>query len=96
MRMNNLKIQVMRYKLDNGCQICGYNRNPRVLQFSHRDPETKYRDRNGKVVEPSDMIKGRLRPRYGPETVWNEISKCDVLCANCHAEKTFPLDITPL
>jgi len=87
--MNHLKIEVMRYKLEKGCQICGYRKNPHVLHFAHRDPESKYRNRYGKVVEPSDMIKGRHRSRYGSETVWNEISKCDVLCSNCHGEQTY-------
>ncbi len=81
----------MRYKLSHGCMICGYDKNPHVLHFAHRDPATKYRNKYGKVVEPSDMIKGRHRPRYGAATVWKEVAKCDVLCSNCHGEQTYPL-----
>lgn len=83
-----LKIQIREYKLQQGCALCGYNKSPHALQFAHRDPETKYRNRNGKIVEPSDMIKGKDRSRYSSATVWKEIEKCDILCANCHAEQT--------
>lgn len=86
--MNRVKSQVVKFKLESGCKICGYNKHPGALQFAHRDPATKYRTASGKPVEPSDMIKGQHRSRYGEQTIWNEISKCDVLCANCHAELT--------
>ena len=88
-RVNLLKIEIAKYKIDHGCAICGYNKNSKVLQFAHRDKSEKYRDKNGKPVHPSDMIKGNHRSRYGAKTVWLEVSKCDILCANCHAEQTF-------
>ena len=88
MRMNKVKNQVMAFKLAHGCKICGYNKHPNALQFAHRDPATKYRTSSGRPVEPSDMIKGKTRSRYGVSTIWAEIAKCDVLCANCHAEAT--------
>jgi len=86
--MNQLKRMISEYKTRLGCKICGYDRHPQALQFAHRDPATKYRTATGRVVEPSDMIKGKYRSRYGFETIWAEIAKCDVLCANCHAELT--------
>jgi hypothetical protein len=72
-------------KTDKGCEICGYRAHPAALQFDHIDPSTKYRTKAGKVVHPSDMIKGN---RYGLSTVMAEIAKCRVLCANCHAVYT--------
>jgi hypothetical protein len=87
--MNDIKNLMAIYKASAGCRRCGYNKNTRALHFAHRDPNTKYRDKNGRVVEPSDMIKGRDRSRYGIETIIAEIAKCDVLCANCHTEETF-------
>ena len=74
-----------RIKTDRGCEVCGYNTHPAALQFDHIDPTTKYRTKSGKVVHPSDMIKGN---RYSLETVLVEIAKCRVLCANCHAVHT--------
>lgn len=84
-----MKHLVAIYKASAGCRECGYNKNTKVLHFAHRDPSQKYRDKNGKIVEPSDMIKGSERSRYGEETIWAEIAKCDVLCANCHGEVTY-------
>ena len=86
--MNNLKNEIRDFKIRQGCALCGYNKSSFALQFAHIDPTTKYRDRNGKVVEPSDMIKGKHRSRYSPATVYAEIEKCVILCANCHAEQT--------
>lgn len=66
---------IQEYKLTVGCQMCGYSRHPRALQFDH------LRDKLGNV---SDLV----RSDYGEKTVWAEIEKCQVLCANCHAEVT--------
>lgn len=74
-----------RIKVERGCEVCGFNAHPAALQFDHIDPATKYRTRSGKVVHPSDMIKGG---RYALETVLAEIHKCRILCANCHAIHT--------
>ena len=74
-----------RIKVTRGCEMCGYNAHPSALQFDHIDPATKYRTKSGKVVHPSDMIKGG---RYSLETILAEIRKCRVLCANCHAVHT--------
>lgn len=71
-----------RIKIESGCEMCGFDAHPAALQFDHIDPTTKYRTRTGKVVHPSDMIKGG---RYALATVMAEIAKCRVLCANCHA-----------
>jgi len=72
-------------KLARGCEVCGFRVHPAALQFDHIDPDTKYRTRSGKVVHPSDMVKG---DRYALATVLAEVSKCRVLCANHHAIHT--------
>ncbi len=65
------------YKVRHGCQQCGYDEDPRALDWDHEDPETK----TGNV---SRMI------RYASwEQVLAEIAKCTLLCANCHRIKTF-------
>lgn len=65
------------YKIVKTCQDCGYNKNPRALQFDHR-PGTQKRQ------NIADMP-----GRYPTQTILLEMTKCDVLCANCHAEHTF-------
>jgi len=89
--MSKIRKLITVYKQSAGCRLCGYNKDPRALHFAHRDASTKYRDRSGKPVEPSNMFKSgdsKAGSRYGEETIWAEIAKCDVLCANCHAEQT--------
>ena len=66
-------------KVAAGCEMCGYNANPVALQFDHIDPETKFRNKNGKLVHPSDMV------GYSQAIILAEVAKCRVLCANCHA-----------
>ena len=59
------------YKQELGCAICGYNSHPAALTFDHIDP-------NGKVNNIAN---------YGTlswEKLLTEITKCRVLCANCH------------
>lgn len=47
---------------------------PYVLQFDHRDPATK-KYHVAEIVGPISMV-------------MREINKCDLVCANCHAERT--------
>ena len=64
------------YKLESGCEICGYNEHACALQFDHRDPSEKL----------FDVSRGR---DYPWKVFLAEIAKCRVLCANCHAVYTF-------
>jgi hypothetical protein len=55
------------------CERCGYNKSNNALQWHHRDPEAKefsISQHRGSNIE-------KLR---------EETAKCDLLCANCHAE----------
>ena len=56
------------------CTRCGYNKHYRILQFHHKNPSTK-----------KFGIAKRLS--YSFEYLWNEASKCELLCANCHNEE---------
>lgn len=62
-----------------GCQICGYNKCADSLEFHHRDPNTK-----------ELTISAAVRA-WGPERLKEELSKCIILCANCHRELHFNL-----
>lgn len=57
------------------CQRCGYDKCTAALQFHHVNPEEKTFGISGSGVTRS------------LETQLNEISKCILLCANCHAEE---------
>lgn len=64
-----------RVKLFLGCSLCGYKKHPDALHFDHVDPAEKLR-------EVSKMHSGSR------EKLKEEIRKCRILCANCHAEHT--------
>lgn len=59
------------------CIDCG-EKDPIVLEFDHRDTEKKF-----KIV--GKMLSGH----YSWKSVYNEIQKCDIRCANCHRRKTY-------
>jgi hypothetical protein len=59
-------------KIEKGCSQCGYNKHHAALQFHHRDPETK------------KFGLGNCH-NYSWKACLEEIEKCDVLCAICHA-----------
>lgn len=60
-------------KATRGCQDCGYNKHSEALQFDHIDDNKK------------GNVSNLVRSDYGWETIKAEISKCEVVCANCHA-----------
>ena len=59
-----------------GCKDCGYNTSPYALQFDHIGDEKK------------GSVSNLIRSDYCWDTVKTEISKCEVVCANCHAVRT--------
>lgn len=54
------------------CQICGYSKSIRALQFHHIDPENKEFTIN--------------KRRWNLAVSMIEAHKCQLLCANCHFE----------
>ncbi len=59
-------------KLEEGCQLCGYNEHPRALQFDHINPQ----DKEFTISALYTCAMSRLL---------SELDKCRVLCANCHS-----------
>ena len=55
------------------CQRCGYNKCMRALEFHHVDPSTK----DFGISRQLNKDMSELR---------EEVSKCILLCSNCHAE----------
>lgn len=68
------QLKVYEYLLQNPCISCG-EKDPIVLEFDHLG--AKKRDVSALVNSPSSL-----------KAVFSEISKCQVLCANCHRRKT--------
>lgn len=54
------------------CEDCGREYHPNVMQFHHRDPSVK----EGTI--------GTVMSRWGWKRIEEEITKCVLLCANCH------------
>lgn len=61
-------------KLGGKCQICSYNTSLDALHFHHRDPKEK-----------SFGLSQRGLTRSWKK-VEEELKKCVLICANCHAE----------
>jgi hypothetical protein len=66
-----------RYKKMCGCVDCGYSANPIALQFDHVI--------GNKIANVSTMISKGV----SISKIKEEIRKCEVRCANCHAIVTF-------
>lgn len=62
------------------CEKCGYDKCPDALVFHHKDPNEK---------EFGLAQNGTTRTW---EEYWNEAQKCELLCANCHAEEHWKLN----
>lgn len=65
----------LRQLKDVPCQDCGIKYPYYVMDFDHRDPETK-------EYAPARLCDSSMA------TVEKELAKCDVVCANCHRERT--------
>lgn len=68
--------EIHEYQLEKGCVDCGFKGHPAALEFDHI-PGTE------KKFNIGEEIGNKSR-----EVLWEEIAKCDVVCANCHAIRT--------
>jgi hypothetical protein len=68
--------KIYNYKESQPCVDCNLNYPYYVMQFDHRPEETK-------LFNVSAISSNKW------ETVWAEILKCDVVCANCHSIRTW-------
>lgn len=57
------------------CSVCGYDKNLSALTFHHLDPSTK-----------KFQIDLRRLANCKNGTLLEEVSKCVLVCRNCHAE----------
>jgi len=65
------------FKEKHGCSDCRNHFPHYVLEFDHR-PEFKKIDNVYRVLR-----------NYGETAAWDEVKKCDVVCANCHKIRTY-------
>lgn len=63
-------------KMESGCVDCGYKDNAQALQFDHIGTDKK------------ESVSNLIRSDYAWSTILEEIAKCEVVCANCHAVRT--------
>ena len=63
------------YKKELFCSRCSES-HPATLQFHHRNPREK-----------EFSISMVRRGKYSKKRLLEEIAKCDVICANCHAKE---------
>ncbi len=70
-----------RYKTSKGCVRCKYNKCAQALHFHHNNPKDKH-----------DCISYMINNGLSIKRIKNEIRKCSVICANCHAEIHWSLD----
>lgn len=61
-------------KLEKGCADCGYDTDPAALDFDHV-----------RGVKSDHVSKLR---HMGWQRLFDEIDKCEVVCANCHRVRT--------
>ena len=59
------------------CTDCGKTYNPWQMQFDHVKGKKEFEIQKG------------IRNRYKLEKMLVEIAKCELVCANCHADRTY-------
>ncbi len=74
------KAKLEAIRLERGCVDCGYAENVDALQFDHIDPST--------VVKRKYGHQAVLAFHHGDHRLDEELAKCEVRCANCHAIRT--------
>lgn len=80
LRRRNTINRLREYRISIGkCSWCGYSEHPEILQFHHREPNTK---------KFSFSLGGV--GNYSWSTILSEIDKCDLICPNCHFWYHYP------
>ena len=70
---SNLDLAFKEFKNQSCCSVCGYKQNTSVLHFHHINPKHKV-DEIGKLISGKDYY-----------SIIAEMTKCTILCANCHS-----------
>lgn len=70
------RARIVRSLKERPCMDCGIQYPHYVMDWDHRDPTQKV------------MGVSRMTTRVPLEALLTEIEKCDLVCANCHRERT--------
>jgi len=76
-KLTQSKREIIRKAKDKPCMDCGIKYGYWIMQFDHKPGEIKLYTIAAHVSSMSKI------------KIMNEIAKCDVVCANCHAERTY-------
>lgn len=79
-RQKQIRDTIQTIKLNNGCALCGYRECVQALQYHHSD-SNKENNIARMVAQGRSLI-----------NILNEITKCVLLCANCHMELHYNKD----
>lgn len=60
------------------CVDCKVQYSPWIMDFDHKNPKEKVAGISRLISNNADL-----------EKILEEIKKCDVICANCHRERTY-------
>lgn len=63
---------------NNPCKDCGFSYPYWIMQFDHLDPKTK--------TSNISRMRGRIT---NIDKLLEEVAKCELVCANCHADRTY-------
>ena len=73
-----IKHQLVTYK-GGKCELCGYDKCEGALQFHHIDSKNKL----------FTLSQININALIDMDLLYKEVDKCQLLCANCHAEKHY-------
>lgn len=82
-KVQSLRAKVAAFKLEKGCADCGYKAHPAALEFDHLPGFQKLNEVNRIVTTGNE------------EKTFDEIKKCEVVCANCHRIRTASRPMRP-
>lgn len=83
-RRANVKKLLGDMKLEKGCIDCGYNSHPEALEYDHISDNKEF------------SVSRAIAMGYSMKRIETEISKCELVCANCHRVRTFNRRMTIL
>jgi len=69
---------VANYKLECGCEKCGYNESHTALDMAHIERGTK----------TTTQGRSAYNQNWSINRIKQELTKCRILCANCHRVET--------
>jgi len=78
-----LKKIVVEAKTDKACEDCGKKYPPWVMQFDHPPGSAKVGD-----------VASLVGQAVSVDVLEAEIKKCEVVCANCHADRTYKRNLS--